>query len=361
MRFILTADLHISTAEKDYSLAVLNEIVGVCARERCEALFLAGDVFDSRADVEALRGAFRAGIENLPPDCAVFFLPGNHEELRAGPGGAESLDRFDFGRARLLTEKPFSFGSPDPQTELLAIPFQRDYSGYRAWKAPPKRKPLRIVLAHGTVPGLAYTGPDEEEPGGILDADLFTWLKADLAALGHLHGGFSVRQGDTLIAYPGSARVWREGEKGKRRVLLGVTEASSVTLREIPLERAGEYRVVPVYAAPDGSLRVPRETAGFSPADWLSLEVSGLVEDERVAVQALERLQGDLKEKYRKVTVRTEGFSVLGGVSTHPLALRFIKKWEEGAASLGAEDPEAYNLARLRGLGVIKEILESRR
>jgi DNA repair exonuclease SbcCD nuclease subunit len=361
VRFILAADLHIAAAERDYSLAVLDEIAGVCGRERCGALFLAGDVFDSRADVEALRGAFRAAIEKLPPDCAVFFLPGNHEELRAGPGGAEALDRFDFGRARLLTEKPFSFGTPDSQTELLAIPFQRDYSAYRTWKAPPKRKPFRIVLAHGTVPGLSYTGPDEEDPGGALDADLFAWLKADLAALGHLHGGFSVRRGATLIAYPGSARVWREGETGTRRVLLGVTELSSVTLTEIPLERAGEYRAVSVYAAPDGSLRLPRESAGFSPMDWLSLEVSGLVEDERVPLQALERLQAGLREKHRKVTVRTEGLSVLGGVSTHPLALRFIKKWEEAAASLGAEEPEAYNLARLRGLGVIKEILESRK
>jgi hypothetical protein len=361
VRFILAADLHIATAERDYSLAVLEEIVDLCGRERCGALLLAGDVFDSRPDVEALRGAFRGAIERLPRDCAVFFLPGNHEELRAGPGGAEALDRFDFGRARLLTEKPFSLEIPDSHTELLAIPFQRDYSAYRAWKAPPKRKPFRIVLAHGTVPGLSYTGPDEEEPGGVLDPDLFAWLKADLAALGHLHGGFSVRRGETLIAYPGSARVWREGEGGRRRVLLGVTEDTSPALREIPLERAGEYRAVSVYAAPDGSLRVPGEFAGFSRADWLSLNVSGFVEDEGVPARALERLQADLQEKYRKVTVRSEGISVLGGVSTHPLALRFIKKWEEAADSLGAEDPEAYNLARLRGLGLIKEILESRK
>jgi DNA repair exonuclease SbcCD nuclease subunit len=358
--------LHISTAEKDYSLAVLDEIIGICRRESCGALLLAGDIFDSWADVEALRGAFREAAEKLPPGCGVFFLPGNHEELRAGPGGPEALSRFDFGRARLLSQKPFSLETLDDRTELLAVPFQRDYSSYRSWKVPPKGKALRILLAHGTVPGLAYTGPDEEDPAGVLDADLFACLRADLVALGHLHGGFQTRLGDTLVAYPGSARVWREGEGGKRRVLLGETGSSPITLREIPLERAGEYRVVPVCAAPDGSLRLPPEAqdrgpAGFAPADWLSLEVSGLVEDERTLREALDRLRSGLEEKHRRVTVNTEKLSVLAGLSSHPLALQFIKKWEEEAARFGDEDPELYNLARIRGLGVIKEILESRK
>jgi len=36
---------------------------------------------------------------------------------------------------------------------LLAIPFARDYSGYRGWPFPAKNTRRRIVLAHGVVPG----------------------------------------------------------------------------------------------------------------------------------------------------------------------------------------------------------------
>jgi DNA repair exonuclease SbcCD nuclease subunit len=362
MKFILSADLHISEEEKDYSLAVLNEIIDISRREKCDALFFAGDVFNSRADVEKLRNEFRAALEDLPSDCEVYFLPGNHEELRAGPGGAQTLDNFDFGRAELLSRKPWSLRTLNSEAELLALPFQKDYSGYRGWEVPPKKKPLRIVLAHGTVPGITYTGPDEEAQDSVLDADLFACMNADLAALGHLHGGFRIQRGETLIVYPGSARVWREGEKGPRKVLRGVTEAASLRLEEIPLRAAGEYRVIPVYAAPDGSLRIAeKETEQWAAADWLRFEVSGVVEDESSLADAFNRMAAGFEKKYRRVTVSKDKVSVLAGIVSHPLALQFIRKWEKEAEQYKDEDPEVYNLARIRGLDVIKKILEGRK
>jgi hypothetical protein len=239
------------------------------------------------------------------------------------------------------------------------MPFQRDYAEYRRWEVPPKMKPLRILLAHGTVPGIMYTGPGEETDS-VIDEDLFTRFNVDIAALGHLHGQTIVRKGAALVAYPGSARVWRDGEDGKRCVLLGNTELIPPRLEPVVLASAGEYRIVPVFAVPDGTLR-PALPQTISPADWLHLDAEGVVEDEPLVTAALEKLAAELGKKCRRVSYTTEKLSVLAGVSTHPLAVSFLRAWEDAASRYDGEEPGVYELARLRGLGSIKAILGSRK
>ena len=362
MKFILCADLHLKETEKEYCFSVLNEITGHCVEMKCEALLMAGDVFDSRDAVDKLRAGFRAALERLPSSCRVYFLPGNHEELRAD--GSASLANFNFGsRVELLDEKPYSLNTLDEKTELLAIPFQRDCSEYRSWEIPPKKKALRILLAHGTVPGIIYTGPGEDTNGiieGIIDEDLFTHFNVDIAALGHLHENILFRRGAVLAAYPGSARVWREGEAGKRKVLFCNTESMPLRLEPVVLASAGEYRVIPVFASPEGELRLtlPPE---ISRADWLDLDVEGVVEDETLVIAALEKLKAEFAKNCRKLNYSTENLSVLAGVSTHPLALSFLRSWEDAAPRYAEEESGVYELARLQGLLSIKAILEKRR
>jgi DNA repair exonuclease SbcCD nuclease subunit len=359
MNCLLCADLHLKETEKDYCFSVLSEIIFLCEKEKCEVLLFAGDVFDSRPDAEALRGAFRDSLDRLSAGVRVFFLPGNHEELRSA--GMPALDSLDFGRARLLSRKPFSLEVLDNSVELLALPFQKDYSGYRQWGAPPKSKALRILLSHGTVPGIAYTGPDREDDSGVLVPDIFAPVGADIAALGHLHGYSLSASGETCVAYPGSARVWREGEAEPRRVLVFSTEEAPPRPRPLTLVSAGEYRVVPVYAAPDGTLRGPdeKEMAGWKAADWICLSLSGVVEDEVSVMAALKEMKAGLEKKFRRVT-STENLSVLQGISAHPLARQFLEKWEKDAERY-KDSGGAYILARLKGLKVIKEILEGRK
>jgi DNA repair exonuclease SbcCD nuclease subunit len=357
MNFILCADLHLKETEKEYSFSVLDEIIGLCEKKKCEVLLLAGDIFDSRDAVKKLRADFRTALDRLPSSCAVYLLPGNHEEL--GANDKEKLEDFDFGRAMLLAEKPWSLHSLSAEAELLAVPFQRDYSGYHDWEVPPKEKALRILLAHGTVLGMAYTGPGEETDS-ILDGDLFSYHKANFAAMGHLHAQALVRRGDILVAYPGSARVWRDGEKGKRCVLFGSTETLPLNLEPLNLASAGEYRVIPVHATPEGELRadLPED---ISPVDWLHLELEGFVEEEPSVLEALEKLKNELGKKYRRVSSCTKNLSVLAGVSTHPLAISFLRAWEEAASGYEKEAPGVYELARLKGLAALKEILEKRK
>lgn len=356
MKFLLCADLHLKNDEKEYSFSVLNEILDICKMKDCGALLFAGDVFDSWEDVEKLRNDFRGALEKLPSSCNVYLLPGNHEELRS----AGSFDGFDFGRAKLLAKKPWSLLELGTEAEIIAVPFQRDYSAYREWNVPAKKRPLRILLSHGTVPGIAYIGPGEEGADGVLDEDLFAHLQVDLAALGHLHGQTQIRKGKTLVAYPGSARVWRAGEEGERCVLLGNTETIPQHLEPIGLASAGKYRVVSVYAAPGGELKY-RLPEGFSTADWLHFEVEGVVEDEPAVIAELEKIKAELGKNCRKVSSNTGKLSVLAGVSSHPLAIRFLRVWEEKAGSFAGEEPGVYNLVRLVGLSKLKDFLGQRK
>jgi DNA repair exonuclease SbcCD nuclease subunit len=354
----------------------LEEITAICRDRKAGGLLLAGDIFDSYQDAETMRNLFGSALESLPENCAVYYIPGNHEELRApGPG---TIEQFDFGRARLLAATPCSVVPMDAGTELLAIPFQKDYSAYREWQVPPTGGKKRVVLAHGTVPGVPgmyipgmYNIPgrngaglsgEEENPPGVLDEDLFSYLEADLAVVGHIHGAYTKQSGGRLIVSPGSARVWREGETGARTALLIDTDA----LREpeaIVLQSAGQYRLIKVEVLPDCSLSFPGafETGNGLPSpDWLCLNLSGVVEDETEAMEKVQRAVEALEKKYRRVTVAKEELFVLKGISTHPLALQFIKKWESGRDRY-KEDEEAYSRAKLRGLAKLKELVEARK
>ena len=357
MKFLLCSDLHLSVNEKEYSLSVLHEIVKLCINEKCDLLLFAGDVFDSWADVEALRSDYRDSLEILPEATSVFFLPGNHEELRMPD--RSKLEKFDFGRAKLLATIPFSLLPLNNSVELLAVPFQKDYSNYREWKVPPRSKPLRILLGHGMVSGIVYTGPGEDSDS-VFDEELFASLEVGIAALGHIHGFSITRRGGTIIAYPGSARVWREGEDGPRKVIIGTIDEVPPRLESRVLSSAGEYRVIPVYASPGGELQM-KEPDNLLKTDFIKLNVTGFVEDEASVAQTLEKLKQDLQKKCRKLTSDTDNLSVLAGVSTHPLALRFLQEWEKALIKYGNEEAGVYELARLKGLGVLKDILESRK
>ena len=357
MNFILCADLHLKESEKDYSFSVLREIIRRCREKNCDALLFAGDIFDSRQDLVTLRMDFRSALEELHEECSVFFLPGNHEELRAANN--EKLDSFDFGRAKLLSKKPFSLLDFGPNAEILAVPYQNTYSDYKDWELPAKTGKIRILLAHTTISGIIYTGQDEESTS-ILDDEMLNFFEIDIAAIGHIHKAIYEQRKNCRIVYPGSSRVWREGEDGKRAVLYCDLEGASPEIKTIYIEAAGEYRKLSCYANTEGELKI-NLNENFSKEDWIMLELNGVVEEEGDVLENLEKIKKELEKKYRKVTYKTDKLSVLSGVSTHPLAKSFISQWEAQSEKYSKEEKDLYELVRLRGLLALKNILEKRK
>ncbi len=368
MTLVHAADLHLSEADAGYCLEVLDQLVDLCAGVQATALLLAGDVFDSFDAAEALRAPFGARAARLAERCRVLFLPGNHDELRQG---SRRLRALDLGPVTLLDGRPFSLvrleapagqGGAGPEAvEVVAIPHQPGYDGYRDWGVPPKGAPVRIVMAHGIVPGMAYTGPagdgGEEAPAGLLAAGLFTRLQADYAALGHLHGRRRTVEDGVTLSYPGSARVWRRGEAGERGVWRLTAGAAGVTGEFMPLPAAGRYREYEAPVDPSGAVDVaPLRPDRWSRNDWVVLRATGVVEDQNDLPAALADLRGRFAGAVRRFEVDAADCQAMPGIASQPLAARFLELWAASEPQDAAERP-AWLRARQLGLLAIKDEL----
>ena len=372
MTLVHASDLHLSEAEAGYGLEVLDEMVAACADVQASALLLAGDVFDSFDAAEALRAPFGARVERLAERCRVLFLPGNHDELRQGPRRLRALD---LGPVTLLDGRPFSLvrleaasggeRAGQEAVEVVAIPHQTSYDGYRDWGVPPKGAPVRIVLAHGIVPGMAYTGPagedGEESPAGLLAAGLFRDLHADYAALGHLHGRRRAVENGVTFGYPGSARVCRRGEAGERGVWRLTASAAGVTGEFVTLPAAGRYRDCEAPVDPSGAVDpAPLRPERWHRNDWVVLRATGVVEDQNDLPAALADLRGRYAGAVRRFEIDAGDCQAMPGIASQPLAARFLELWAASEPQDPAERP-AWLRARQLGLLAIKQELAAGR
>lgn len=331
LRILHAADLHLSESDKEYGLSVLAELVETARRERADLLLFCGDLFNTFTDAGALRVEFRRLLGTLP--CEFLYLPGNHEDLQRGSG---ELKRLDLGPVTLLDSLPFGLTRREYRrvpVEILSVPHQVHYAGYGNWPIPPKQSPWRIALAHGVVAGMAYRGPDEEGGGTAIDPDLFLRYGADYAALGHIHGRRTQTFGASVLAYPGSARVWRRHENGPRGALLMELPDSpgSAALSEpafLPLNAAGEYRQYAMPLSLDGEPPdVDALAKGWGRADFIELKFSGLVEDERQVAQIADRIRARYASRVRCLEIDRDGVSALPGIASQPIVRRFLEAW----------------------------------
>ena len=362
IKLLHCADLHLSAArdERGYCLSVLDEIVAAAVREGAGYLLFAGDTFNSFGDAEALRDEFRSRIEPLRGRCEPVLVSGNHEDL--GRNGRR-LASFDLGiEPECVVESsggPFTLLRRDG-VEFLALPHRADYRDYTGWNVPEKKEPFRVAAAHGIVAGMSYTWEDEETDAraAVMDADLFQRYLVDYAALGHIHSFRRVRAGGTELLYPGSARVWRKNEMGPRRAAL-VTLDEAIHLSPLELKAAGQYRPLDVFVSFDGTpAELPSEAEDWGPADYAYLKFSGLVENEREALDSVRKLISEMEERVRRVAHETE-LSVLEGVSGHPVAKKFLQLLEERKPVKDGEEYPVWKRAREMGLLKIKETVEA--
>ncbi len=349
------SDIHLSASEKEYSLNVLKEIIKAAADNNVDFLLFSGDTFDTFTDAEELRSEFRKEISELK--CISILLPGNHENLKANNRQLSSLD---FGDIIIAEEKPFGLHTYD-FLEILTIPHNTDYRNYLEWKVPEKNRNFRICMAHGIVSGITYTGPDEDG-GTVLDSDLFRRFNIDYAAMGHIHT--TITNNTDKVYYPGSARIWRKGEAGPR--FFNLIELNrdikddikkDIKIKQIPIINAGQYREYKLLLSLEGKPpQISKINIDWSKNDWIDINLSGIVEDEKIVSE----LDKTLKEKYlktvRRLDINRENISVLEGISTQVIAKRFLEAWKDHEP----DNPAARNIwlkSREISLNKIKTLL----
>lgn len=352
-KIIHAADLHLEDGEeKSYCYGVLDEIIALALSEKAGALVLAGDLFDSFADFEALRSEVCLKLQPLADaGCPVIYIPGNHEAR----GATADLSAYNLDPINFATTKPFSIIEAGG-AEFICIPHAESYEGYRDWKVPPKKAGTpRIIVAHA-LNSTIYTGPDEETDSraGVMDDDLFAQLGADYVALGHVHAGRQENLGGALACYPGSARVWRahKREAGPRRACI-VEAGETVSVRSVELSSAGlfkEYTLPLDLAGELNPASAEKIQEAVSALDLVKVRLTGVVEDENAAKVSAEILRGRLVKKARLVIIEPETI-VAAALSSNSLTKAFLAELDklEPEDTQGI-DYERWLLARQYGL-----------
>ena len=337
-----------------YSIEVFEEILQVADQNKIDCLLICGDFFDTFEDAENLRHQIRSLIQNKP--YSIYYLPGNHEELKKGKN---NLSHFDFGELVLLDHLPTKLTTltfKSDNIELLSIPHQHDYSAYPQWKVPKKKCSFRLAMIHGIVSGMTYSGPDNEEGGGAIDPEMFQFFSVDYAAMGHIHSQEKIKYKDCLIQYPGSARLWRRGENGPKGVLL-LTIDNLLQTTFIPLKKAGLYRLFETPLSLTGDTPHFPHAKEWSIYDYIDIKLSGVIDDESRVKKIEQDLTQKFKSKVRELRINQDNLSILSGISEQPIAKQFLEAWETKRPDNDEELPIWYRCREI-GLEQIKNSLD---
>jgi len=351
------ADLHLTSGiDKDYSFSVMEEILELAGNEKADYLIIAGDLFDSFDDFMALKQEFVKRAE-AAGNLGIFFIPGNHDVLRKKD---RSFQNHFLGRnVTPFYKEPFELYTSD-EFEIIAIPHQDSYSGYAEWDVPKKTLP-RISVLHGLVNGMGiHTGtePGMEEEGTVaIDPDIFTRFHVDYAALGHIHSGRKRMIGGSELNYPGSARVWRRGETGKRGVNL-LNIGARISSEWLPLSSAGEYRLYDLPIGLDGTLgEIGELSRGWGKPDLIEIKLQGIVENENILACMKERFENDFKNCVRGIDISFSNVRTVPGILTQPVARKFMEKMKGMKDGM---EPRLWLKALELGLGSIADVMEGR-
>jgi exonuclease SbcD len=243
LRFVHAADLHLDSPFKGIrdlapqqvaetlcraTFDAYEKIIGLCIRERVDALLVAGDIFDSadrslRAQLRFVDGLARlesAGIRS-------FICHGNHDPLNgwearlALPSGCHRFAG-EVAGAVVFSEEPeraVVYGISYPQREV------RENLVSRFTNIQPGG--FTIGLLHANVD----SNPDHDSYSPCTMDDLMR-PPIDYWALGHVHSRQVLRQHHPAIVYPGNPQGRHPNETGARGVyLVDVSDSGEIALR----------------------------------------------------------------------------------------------------------------------------------
>ncbi len=232
IKILHTADWHLDSplsrrdpAIRQELLKIPSKIAGLCQRERCDLVLIAGDIFDGAPSPESIAALTAALAEMAVP---VAIAPGNHDYVTAA--GVWNSQVFP-GNVHIFR---------NPRLEPWVLEGYTLWgAGYTSMDCPPLlegfRAPegLHIGILHGD-PTVAAS-PCCPVSRAQIEGSGLTYL-----ALGHIHKAGQLTAGGTLCVWPGCpmGRGFDEtGEKGVYITQVGDT----VTTRFVALDTPRFY------------------------------------------------------------------------------------------------------------------------
>ncbi len=266
MKFLHTSDLHIGLRLCGYSMTedvrhILKEIADIAVRERCDAVIVAGDIYDRAAPSAEAVAVLDEFFSALAKErIAVLAVAGNHDspervaylsEVAASAGLYLSpVYSGTCGKVRFTDE----YGDADvyllpfvKPVNVRAVCAEFDGDSYTAAmecavaRMKPDESVRNILVTHQFVVGGTSVEAEDVGGTGAVAAGVFDGF--DYVALGHLHTAHPV--GKTAY-YSGSPLKYSfaEAEDEKSVSMVELREKGNVTVERVMLHPVRDLREV---------------------------------------------------------------------------------------------------------------------
>lgn len=269
MRILHTSDLHIGKRLNDVSLIddqkyVLEQITDIAESKECDAVIIAGDVYDkSNPSAEAMT-LFNDFLMSLcERKIPVYIISGNHdsqERVAYFSGFARNMGVYISEGCK---ESPEVYTLEDEygKVNIYLLPFIKPIDARRVL---PDRKietyedavreilenaeinesERNIMVCHQFVTGASLCESEELAIGGLdnISAELFE--KFDYVAMGHIHGPQKIKR--ETLRYSGSPLKYSFSEANHKKSvsIVDLKEKGEITVTTAPLELLHDVREV---------------------------------------------------------------------------------------------------------------------
>lgn len=267
MKFLHLADLHIGKRLHEYSLLndqrdVMGQALDLAKSEKCDAVLIAGDVYDKASpSVEAMQlfDSFLTGL--CDAGIPSYIISGNHDAAGRISYFSGLLEKSGVHMSAVFEGKLQSLPSPDGTVLIHLLPFLRPLDVRKFYPdekietyedavrvvlehSPIDRSQLNILLCHQFITGGTICESEEFAIGGLdhISAELFRDF--DYVALGHLHQSQCCMK--NTIRYAGSPLKYSLSEEFHKKSFL-IVEAQAkgnITFRQIPVKLPHDVRTV---------------------------------------------------------------------------------------------------------------------
>ncbi|MBE6856118.1 MAG: exonuclease SbcCD subunit D [Ruminococcus sp.] len=269
MRILHTSDLHIGKRLNDVNLIedqkyVLEQIINIAENQKCDAVIIAGDVYDkSNPSAEAMT-LFNDFIMSLSErKIPVYIISGNHdsqERVAYFSGFARNMGVYISDGCK-ETPDVYTLEDEYGKVNICLLPFIKPVEARRIL---PDRKietyedavrelisnveinesERNIMVCHQYVTGASLCDSEELAIGGLdnISAELFD--KFDYVAMGHIHGPQKIKR--ETLRYSGSPLKYSFSEANHKKsvTIADFKEKGEITVTTAPLELLHDVREV---------------------------------------------------------------------------------------------------------------------
>lgn len=247
IRLLHTADVHIGAPfrflrergeEQRRALReALERVVRLARESGCQALVVAGDLFDSAfASAESDVSFVAAALAAAGPSCRVVVLPGSHDCWLPGSIFERERGRFESpGNVHILAPDRTVVEFPGISLAVhgRALTSSAGARDVLAGLVPSGTARWNVCLAHGSVEGAGAPLDANEEPVRL--GDLAPGF--DYVALGHWHSHLVVAGAAPPAAYSGSPEIVARDQRGAGSVVAVTLSDGPARIERIPVGR----------------------------------------------------------------------------------------------------------------------------